>query len=481
MRDITGPHSSHTAVQPLALPRPTKSSRVERFLERINQLGGRFVPVPQTADEALTLPHVGALPPRRLKKTLSHIPRGVATKTGRVIKRTATAAREELKKPGRKTSLIHTVALGALFALVLNGTPWIRKETSSTSASATSETAAPRRYLPSIPTNPKLEPLNASAAIVDSGKQINLYGWVTPWNIGAGSSDLYSAASAFWLTVGGDGVTMIPKADWTQWDQYKLSHALNQTYLTVSGDPNIVYNILTDTNLQSRHIAALLDVVRTHNFDGIDIDYEGLGTPNRDLFTGFVRNLTTIFHQSGKKVAVTLESRIANQVPMDWRAVGALSDEVRIMAYDYHSHETPTPGPIAPLAWVAEIVAYAADHIDPSKIVIGLGNYGYDWTAPSVEGDIWKGVGISYDQAINLSSTNAVPVIHQTGIDDRGYDIGTIPNFAYTDTQGQQHQVWFEDAASLQEKINAVAGYQIKGVMFWSVGAGDPALAQQHS
>jgi spore germination protein YaaH len=479
MRDIVGPHASHAHSEHLALPHSTPPTFLERLISRINQLAGVVSPEKPGVVTPVLSTTLPVNPRRTTAIRKRRVPRGVATKTGKAIKRAAQVTGEEIKKPGRKTAVLHTVALGALFAIVLHGLPSWQQNTVATSDAST--TSATRRYLPSIANDPKLEPLSASTALVQTGKQVSLYGWITPWNANAGTTDLYNSASAFWLTLSADGYTVTPKSDWSMWESYTQKHTLSETYLTVSGDPDDTYKALSDLDIQSKHINALLTAVKDHGFNGIDIDYEGLGSGNRELFTGFIRNLSNIFHQAGKKVAVTVEARIANQVPMDWRALGELSDEVRIMAYDYHSHSTNQPGPISPVAWVAEIVAYATDHIAPSKLVIGLGNYGYDWIAPLTTDDTWEGIGISYDQAISLSTTNSATVIHQTGIDDRGYDIGTIPSFTYTDTQGREHQVWFEDAASLQEKVNAVAGYQIKGIMFWNVGAGDPALWQPHA
>ena len=80
-----------------------------------------------------------------------------------------------------------------------------------------------------------------------------------------------------------------------------------------------------------------------------------------------------------------------------------------------------------------------------------------------------------------LSADKNSPVIHQTGIDERGYDIGTIPSFTYTDTQGMLHSVWFEDNQSLTEKSNLVAQYPVKGIIFWSVGLGDSTFWQQQA
>ena len=151
------------------------------------------------------------------------------------------------------------------------------------------------------------------------------------------------------------------------------------------------------------------------------------------------------------------------------------------MVYDYHSHTTDTPGPIAPLGWVKEVVDYATQTIDPSKVIIGLGNYGYDWQAPDTDGGSWTGTGLSFERAQAVALQYKIPVLTSTGIDDRGYDIGTAPYFQYLDSQGKQHQVWFEDSASLQQKVSILDQYNLKGVIFWSVGIGDQTFWTQQN
>ena len=49
------------------------------------------------------------------------------------------------------------------------------------------------------------------------------------------------------------------------------------------------------------------------------------------------------------------------------------------MAYDY-SVAAGDPGPIAPLAWVEQVIAgTSAASGDPSKLVLGVPLYGYNW------------------------------------------------------------------------------------------------------
>ena len=300
--------------------------------------------------------------------------------------------------------------------------------------------------------------------------------WLTPWNIDqlAENIDNYSSVSAFWVNVNEDGVTLTPKTSWSAWEKFQqLNKSKNNlpTYLTVTGDPNYTSISISTPEKQSQHIKELLKMVNEQKFDGIDIDYEGLGSDNRELFTSFCQNLAKEFHAANKKVAITVEARIAGQYPMDWEKIGAVADEVRIMAYDYHGRNTGYPGPISPLGWIKEILDYAKLNMNLNKVVIGLGNYGYDWQANGTEN--WVGTGISHTQAVDLAKEKNSPIIRVGGIDQRGYDIGSTPSFTYKDEEGIEHSVWFEDKESLDNKIKLINQYSVKGVIFWSVGLGD--------
>ena len=48
------------------------------------------------------------------------------------------------------------------------------------------------------------------------------------------------------------------------------------------------------------------------------------------------------------------------------------------MTYDYSWANGP-PGSIAPQRWVDRVASYAVSQIPPSKVLLGLAFYGYDW------------------------------------------------------------------------------------------------------
>lgn len=391
------------------------------------------------------------------------------------VKEKAKRAKRHLTTPIGKVAAINSLALLGLFAFVMQQQPPIGDQQLTRDVGAVTQQTL-RQYQPSVGVvSSSVTAFNETVATQD--RQLPLYTWVTPWNLDSVQANLasYKGFSAFWMTVESDGSTLSTKGNWAGWEQLIERRKEGQsTTITITGDPDWTYLTLSNTTAQEAFITNVIKLLNEKNAGGVDINFEALGSDNRELFTAFVRNLAAALKPLNKQVVVTLEARLANVVPMDWRNIGQIADEVRIMAYDYHARNTGYPGPIAPLGWVKEVVDYAVSQIDPTKIVVGLGNYGYNWVAPESEGGTWAGVGLSFERATSLATELEVPILRATGIDERGYDIGTIPYFSYTDkADGKMHSVWFEDATSLGEKVALLSQYPLRGVIFWSVGIGD--------
>ena len=49
------------------------------------------------------------------------------------------------------------------------------------------------------------------------------------------------------------------------------------------------------------------------------------------------------------------------------------------------------------------------------------------------------------------------------------------PWFTYTDGQGQPHEVWYADGASVTARLGLVRQYGLGGVAIWRLGGVDPA------
>lgn len=97
--------------------------------------------------------------------------------------------------------------------------------------------------------------------------------------------------------------------------------------------------------------------------------------------------------------------------------------------------------------------------------MMGQNLYGYDWTLPFVRGQTFA-TAISPQQAIQIAMDNNVAI---------SYDFrAQAPFFNYTDAEGNRHIVWFEDARSIQAKIDLLKRLGIRGISFWKLNFNFP-------
>ncbi|MBK0866711.1 MAG: peptidoglycan hydrolase [Saccharopolyspora sp.] len=226
-----------------------------------------------------------------------------------------------------------------------------------------------------------------------------------------------------------------------------------------------VARVLHDPRLRDRHVREIVELVEREDYEGIDIDYENLRAGDREVFSRFVTDLGNALHAKDKTLSVAVFAKASDagyderNVAQDYAAIGRAADQVRLMAYDYHWGTSP-PGPIAPIGWVREIVDYAKSQIPPERIVLGVPLYGYDWV-----GD--RGSNLTWLQAFQLATEHRA---------ETHYDpVSQTPWFRYTDEQGQQHEVWFENSVSSKAKFEVARGAGIRGVYLWMYGYEDTA------
>jgi spore germination protein len=228
----------------------------------------------------------------------------------------------------------------------------------------------------------------------------------------------------------------------------------------------VITNILYVPRIRAQHVAAIVALVERQHYAGIDIDYEDLGARDRGAFTAFITQLAAALHAKGKVLSVDLFAKPDNRgydqrnLAQDYHAIGAVADQVRLMAYEYH-WSTSAPGPIAPISWVRAVLSYAKTQIPAKKIILGVPLYGYDW----VDG---HGTPVSWLQAFQLSRLYGVTP-HFDGASQS-------PWFDYTDSSGRRHVVWFENGPSTVAKFQTAESAGIGGVYVWVYGLEDTSI-----
>ncbi len=230
-----------------------------------------------------------------------------------------------------------------------------------------------------------------------------------------------------------------------------------------SFDSELAHTILTSEQLQN----TLLDnVVATlkKGYTGLDIDFEYLYPSDRENYNRFIRKAVDRLHPLGYTVTTALAPKTsAEQSGLlyeahDYAAHGATVDHVVLMTYEWGYTYSP-PRAVAPINLVEQVLQYAVTVIPSQKILMGIPNYGYDWTLPHVPGTAAR--SISHTSAVELALRVNARIEFDT--------TAQSPYFRYYDSNRKQHEVWFEDARSIEAKLLLVQKYNLGGVSYWTI------------
>ncbi|MFW5632248.1 MAG: glycosyl hydrolase family 18 protein, partial [Acetivibrio ethanolgignens] len=132
--------------------------------------------------------------------------------------------------------------------------------------------------------------------------------------------------------------------------------------------------------------------------------------------------------------------------------------QVLLMTYEWGYKYGPNMA-VAPLNMVRRVVDYAITEIPAEKINLGIPNYGYDWPLPFVRG---------VTEARTIGNVEAVTIAIENSAVIQFDEIAKSPFFRYT-RDGIEHEVWFEDARSINEKLGLVKEYGLKGTGWWQI------------
>jgi spore germination protein YaaH len=223
--------------------------------------------------------------------------------------------------------------------------------------------------------------------------------------------------------------------------------------------------ILADEKTRTAHVSEVVALVERMDYDGVDVDYEALPAEARDDFSAFIEALADALHARGKLLSVAVHPKIDDKGTwdgphaQDWARLGAAADAFKVLTYGYHWGAS-SPGPIAPLAWVNDVLTYAKQAVPAGKICIGLPFYGYDWAEQ-------KGTGLMWAAADGLIRQHR-PTTRRDPSSGELY-------FSYR-TGEEQHTIYIPDATAIALKVRWARQTHpdIAGIAIWRLGSASP-------
>lgn len=248
--------------------------------------------------------------------------------------------------------------------------------------------------------------------------------------------------------------------------QYGVKPILTLTPLGPDGrfSNNLISAVINSADNMENLINNLLYTMNLKGYQGLDIDFEYIKAEDRQAFVDFVTLVTERMNRNGYSVSVDLAPKVsATQQGLlyegkDYVALGAIANSVLVMTYEWGYTYGP-PMAVAPINKVREVLDYAVTAISPDKINMGIPNYGYDWPLPYERG---------VTKAKTIGNIEAVQIAIQYGARIYFDEVAQTPYFNYVDN-GIRHEVWFEDARSLQAKMNLVYEYNLRGISYWQI------------
>lgn len=222
--------------------------------------------------------------------------------------------------------------------------------------------------------------------------------------------------------------------------------------------------LLNNEEAQRTLLASIISVMQEKGYRALDIDFEYIYPEDAPKYVEFVRLARQTLSPYGYFVVVALAPKTSDDQPgllyegHDYAGLGEAADYVLLMTYEWGYTYGP-PLPVAPLNRVREVVEYAVSRIPTGKILMGMPNYGYDWTLPYIAGE---------SKARSIGNEQAVDIARDVGADILYDETAQSPHFGYV-RDGKEHVVWFEDARSVRAKLALAAEFGLFGVSVWNI------------
>lgn len=226
----------------------------------------------------------------------------------------------------------------------------------------------------------------------------------------------------------------------------------------------LAHELLEDEDDQKELIEEIVRTAERRGYQWVDVDFEYLRAEDARPYARFLARLRRALAPGGRPLIAALAPKTSADQPgrlyegVDYHLIAQSVDHALLMTYDWGNLSGP-PMAVAPLPEVRRVVEYALTEFTPSQLFLGVPNYGYDWPLPYRQGGRTR----------SLNNVEAVRLAWDRRAAIRYDEQAQAPWFRYVDGQGGEHEVWFEDARSIQAKVRLALDYGLYGIGVWNL------------
>jgi len=235
-----------------------------------------------------------------------------------------------------------------------------------------------------------------------------------------------------------------------------------------------VRDFMNDAASRARFREELLQFLASDKYRGVCLDFEEITRAGQPGFRALVSELAQALHARGLKVYVNVPP---DDDDYDYSFLAGQSDGLILMDYDQHQ-VLSRAGPVAAQDWFVSNLRKLLKLAPREKIICAIGNYGYDWQAPSRRAaKTPRARGQQPPPPVISISVQEAWLAAQDSEAEINFDPDALnPHFAYFDENNQRHDVWFLDAVSAVNQMRAAGTLGIAAFALWRLGSEDRSL-----
>lgn len=237
----------------------------------------------------------------------------------------------------------------------------------------------------------------------------------------------------------------------------------------VEASKNVVKQMFATKESRQNFIQNVINLIEKYDFDGVNIDIEDVYIEDSEKLSLFYTELGEALRKKGYYLSASIPARVSDEPfnpfsdPFNYDAIGKAVDEFVVMLYNEHGWPGSGPGPVVSIGWMERVLKYTISKMPNTKIVAAVSVFGFDFNLTT-----GKNTYVTYKMAMDLAQKYDKEVI---------FDQETqTPMFAYKDEEGNEHEVWFENAESIYAKVKLAQDLGIKGIALWRLGMEDPNI-----
>ena len=291
-----------------------------------------------------------------------------------------------------------------------------------------------------------------------AGSTFEVSGWIPYWRTATGTLDVsphlseLTEVNPFVYSVSATGDIIdnghMSTSTWTTFVANAQAQKVRVVPTIMWSNASAIHSILSSSKSRLALERAIVALVKTNGYDGIDIDFENKQAKDKNVFSLFLKGL---YQRIGNSIVTCdIEPRApdssrfygvtppadADMFANDYVQINKYCDRVHIMAYDQQGTDLELAAtaasssqlyaPVGDTAWVEKVVKLAKKTINPRKIIIGVPTYGYEYDVTAYANNQYF-----YDILWTFNPLYAVQTAAQYGLTPTRNSAGEL-SFSYT-------------------------------------------------